>query len=320
MTSCPVCNDPGTTEQGLLHGEYHLRHCPVCGLMFWHPMRARGPEAYDAWPLDFAEVRPVWSVQSAHAKFLRDMPARGGRLLDVGCGIGDFCYLAQKAGYATTGIDFSHRFIEVARQRFPDLDLEEMTLAKFVAKRAGEKYDIVTFIQVLEHLDNVRHFLEMVTSVLRPGGYVVCAVPNRSRWRLFPQVLREDWDYPPNHFTWWDADSLASLFARHGLTVLSIEVDPVRPFDCAFLLTEKLGLVKLAAWVGRRLRRDGGSHGSSVDSVSGVGSRAATLGYRLYHRVFVPLCGLATLPLLPFLRKGGESIYLLAQANSEPSP
>lgn len=311
--NCPACNHGGTVSLRLRRKEYELHRCPACDLMFWHPMKAPGPELYQAWPVDFATIRPVWSPHTAPRKFFRDMPARGGKLLDVGCGVGDFCYLAAKAGYTVTGIDFAPWFIEVARQRFPTLDLEPLSLQEFVRERGDAKYDVVTFIQVLEHLDDVRGFLQAVREVLRPGGYAVCAVPNRERWRFLPQLLREDWDFPPNHFTWWNRDCLQRLFDSFGFTVLSVEIDAITPFDCSFLLSEKLHLKQVAEWFGRRLvgnsaKADGTAHGTDTRKAS-----VARFGYRFYNRVVLPLYGVMTLPVLPLLRREGGSIYLLAQ-------
>lgn len=313
MTNCPACDNQEPVTVGLGHGDYQLCRCLTCDLMFWHPLRPPDPQWYQGWPVDFAGVRPVSSPHTAYQKFFRDRPTPGGRLLDVGCGTGEFCYSAERAGYSVTGIDLSPRFIEAARQRFPSLDLEALSLGEFLRTRHGEKYDIVTFIQVLEHLGELRDFLGLVKSLLKPGGYVLCAVPNRDRWRLFSWRLREDWDYPPNHFTWWNDNCLARLFRGFGFSIRSLEIDPLTPFDCSFLLSEKLRLTRMAEWLGRKV-----IGGAAKPGLSSPGPRAkrlgvARLGYRLYNQALLPLCGMVTFPLLPLLRKGGNSIYLLAR-------
>lgn len=311
--NCPACDNKETVKLVVKHKEYELCHCPACDLMFWHPMKSLGPDSYQAWPVDFAAIRPAWSPHTAYKKFFRDMPAPGGRLLDVGCGIGDFCYMAEKAGYSVTGIDFAPQFIEAARRRFPSLDLEAMTLEEFRAKRTNDKYDVVTFIEVLEHLDNIRDFLQSVRMVLKPGGYVVCSVPNREKFRLLPRLLRGEWDYPPNHLTWWNSACLTRLFDSFGFSILSLDIDPVSPFDCSYLVSEKLYVTRVAEWLGRKLL--GSTAKPNIASRSSDTKRldVAKSGYRFYYRVVLPTFGIITSPLVPLLRKTGNSIYLVAQ-------
>lgn len=320
---CPACNDKEAVKLGVRHKEFELYRCPVCDLMFWYPMKAPGRDYYQAWTVDFSGIKPIWSPHTAYKKFFRDMPGRGGRLLDIGCGTGEFCYLAQRAGYSVTGIDFAPRFIEAAHRRFPSLDLEPLTLDEFIAKRPADKYDVVTFIQVLEHLDNVRDFLQSVKIVLKPGGYAICGVPNRERWRFLPRLVPEEGEYPPNHFTWWNSACLARLFDSSGFSVLSIEFDPMTPFDCSFLISERLRINKIAEWLGKKLvSRNAPQPGVSLPGSevrTGVKTYIAKLGYRLYYRALLPSFGIITLPLLPLLRKSGYSIYLLARLRDASS-
>ena len=277
-------------------------------------MKSPGPDSYQQWEIDFVDLRPVWSQQSAHKIFLRDLPARGGRLLDIGCGVGDFCEMAHQAGYSVTGIDFTPHFIEAARRRFPSLDFETMTVEEFVSRRPQDRYDIITFIQVLEHLDNLPTFINAAKKSLKPGGYLVCAVPNRDRWRFFSRQFREAWDYPPNHLTWWDRDSLERLFSSFGFTDINVKIDPLSPFDCSFLVTEKLGFARLAEWLGRKLisaRKT--EEPSSEAKTEAKRNSILQMGYRFYVRFIPVFFGIITLPVLPVLRKRGNSLYLLAR-------
>jgi len=310
--NCPACDGKEMINQEMEHNGYNLYRCLDCELVCWQPMESPPTDLYKAETTEFSALRPVYTPNTGFKRFLRDMPARRGRLLDIGCNAGDFCFLAQKAGYSVTGIDISPGFIELTRQRFPSLDLEVGTLQEFVDRRPGEKYDVVTFFQLLEHLDNVRDFLGSVKTVLKPGGYVVCAVPNRDRWRFFSRLLREEWDYAPHHFTWWNSNCLEQLFQSFGFSVLSIKIDRITPFDCAFLVSQRLQSV--AGRLGRRLLS--GAIGPSVPSSKPEHAKApptVAFAYRLYLNVLPWLSGIVTSPLVPFLRKGGRDIYLLAR-------
>lgn len=310
--NCPACDKDGLIYLGPKYKEYKLYRCPNCDLICWQPMKSPGPDGYESIVTEFTAFRPIWSPHSAFKKFFRDMPARGGRLLDIGCNVGDLCYAAKEAGYSVTGIDFAPGSIELARQRFPSLDFETASLEEFIARRPNDKYDVVTFIQVLEHLDNVRDFMQSVKTVLKPGGYAVCSVPNRERWRFSLELLRDPYDYPPNHFTRWNSNCLARFFESFGFSVLSIEIDTVTPFDCAYLLNEKLQPV--AGQLGRKLLSSALKPNTALPDTEVEGPPPIIkFAYRLYLQVLPRLCGIVTSPLVPLLRKSGSAIYLLAQ-------
>lgn len=318
--NCPVCNGESFVKRGVEYGGYELHHCPTCDLLCWQPMRSPGGGWYDEGLITgWATIKPVGGAFPTYRKFFRDMPTRGGRVLDVGCGTGDFCYLAEKAGYSATGMDFSPQLIEVARQRFPSLDLEVATLEEFIARRPNDKYDVVTFIQVLEHLDNPRDFLQSVKAVLKPGGYVVCDVPNRERWRFLSPLLLSKGEYPPHHFTWWNSKCLARLFESSGFSILSLEIDPTAYFDCAPLIYEKFQWLAMQVWRGF-FNNTKKPNTSLLPTMAKNPPLVIRFAYWLYSQVLSRLCGIITAPLVPFLRKSGAFIYLVAQLKVESTP
>jgi len=93
-----------------------------------------------------------------------------------------------------------------------------LTMSEFVEKYPGEKFDIVTFFEVLEHQTAPVEFVEKVKSCLRSGGYIALSVPNRERWLTGPDVL----DYPPNHFLRWNVSALRNLLSAQGFEILSV--------------------------------------------------------------------------------------------------
>lgn len=103
---------------------------------------------------------------------LRELLPAPARLLDVGCGNGLFVAKAAATGYVSRGIDTSLPPSEACH--VPD------RLSRRPAKeeaRSGERYDVVTLLNVLEHVPNPDSFLADVVSVLRPGGVFICSLP-----------------------------------------------------------------------------------------------------------------------------------------------
>src|SRR5438132_718109 len=82
----------------------------------------------------------------------------------------------------------------------------------FAAQNPGEKFDVVTFFEVLEHQAAPAEFLRSVKSCLKPRGSIALSVPNRERWLTGPDVL----DYPPNHFLRWNVGVLKRFLEMQG--------------------------------------------------------------------------------------------------------
>ena len=110
----------------------------------------------------------------------RAIGARGGSLLDVGCGAGEVLAAARDRGWRTQGVEPEGTGAEVARAR--GLDVVVATL-----KESGlpeRSYDVVSAFHVLEHLPDSRAFLGSLARGLVRAGAVVVEVPN---WRRVPR-------------------------------------------------------------------------------------------------------------------------------------
>jgi ubiquinone/menaquinone biosynthesis C-methylase UbiE len=97
---------------------------------------------------------------------------KGKRVLDLGCGGGLFSYLLFKKGAKVTGIDYSSSAVQFAQSRYPQVDFWEGTA--YDLSRYGDGYfDIVTVIDLVEHLGDQSRALREIKRVLKPGGILV---------------------------------------------------------------------------------------------------------------------------------------------------
>jgi SAM-dependent methyltransferase len=162
-------------------------------------------------------------LEPGHKYFLADpLPPRNGELLDIGCGTGNFLAAARDAGYGVTGIELDRNAARFARERLGLQRVLPLTISEFAEQHLEERFDVVTFFEVLEHQAAPVEFLQKVKACVRPGGVIALSVPNRERWLTGPDVL----DYPPNHFLRWNAAALKSFLSAQGFEILSIREQP----------------------------------------------------------------------------------------------
>ena len=105
-------------------------------------------------------------------------PDKHARILDLGCGYGEFLHFLRQQGYTETmGIDLDPQHVETAR----GLGLENIYCANVLEflPPAGD-FDFISALDVLEHFSkpDVLEVLELVRKALRPGGRFLCKVPN----------------------------------------------------------------------------------------------------------------------------------------------
>lgn len=146
------------------------------------------------------------------------------RLLDVGCGNGEFVSFAADMGYDALGVEPSGRIADAALQR--GLDVYQGTVEEFTENRS-KIFDVVTLFNVLEHVPDPERTLKMVWSLLASGGVVVVKVPNE--FNPFQVAARDSlgldkwWVTIPAHLHYFDLSSITALGRRCGF-------DPVTSF------------------------------------------------------------------------------------------
>ncbi len=136
-------------------------------------------------------------------------PAGESRLLDVGCGNGDFMMLAESAGWACTGIEPDANSAKLAKGR--GLEVRNSTLE--ASELPGGYFDVVTISHVLEHVHDVREASLELNRLLKPGGKLWLQVPNIES--IGHRIFGESWlglDAPRHlhHFTCAGVEKLLS--------------------------------------------------------------------------------------------------------------
>ncbi|MGI3169739.1 bifunctional 2-polyprenyl-6-hydroxyphenol methylase/3-demethylubiquinol 3-O-methyltransferase UbiG [Pseudooceanicola sp. C21-150M6] len=131
-------------------------------------------------------VRLDYITRQIAAEFDRDLgtdrPFQGLRLLDIGCGGGLLCEPMARLGATVIGADAAERNIPVARVHAEQSGLEidyRHTTAEAMAA-AGERFDIVLNMEVVEHVADPAGYLKACHDLLKPGGLHICSTINRN--------------------------------------------------------------------------------------------------------------------------------------------
>ena len=149
-------------------------------------------------------------------------PLAGKRALDVGCGAGLLCEPLARLGAAVTGIDAAAENIAAASAHAAGAGLTIDYRCGDIAELGLSGFDLVTSMEVIEHVADKQAFLRALASALAPGGLMVLSTPNRtakSRW-LMVEAAERIGMVPRGTHHWEDfvtPEELASLLASVGL-------------------------------------------------------------------------------------------------------
>ena len=156
--------------------------------------------------------------QALLKKHLTGLP-EGAKMLDLGCGRGEFCaFFKEQFGCEPHGIDLSGAAIEFARQQAPGLRFTAGPTDQLLPEEAGH-YDLVFSSEVIEHLFDVGEYLHQINQLLRDGGTVVLTTPYHGLIKNALICLRNfDHHFDPlgQHIRFFDRKGLDRCLRRWG--------------------------------------------------------------------------------------------------------
>ena len=151
-------------------------------------------------------------------------PLAGKSVLDVGCGAGLLCEPLARLGGEVTGVDAAAENVAVASTHAEGVGLDIRYMAGEVGALDIGTFDLVTCVEVIEHVADKRAFLADVVARLAPGGLLILSTPNRTAAsRLLLVGAAEAVGYVPKGTHHWSdfitPDELGELLGELGLTV-----------------------------------------------------------------------------------------------------
>ena len=160
-------------------------------------------------------------------------PLAGKTTLDVGCGAGLLAEPLARMGAQVTAVDAAPELIEVARDHAAGQGLAIDYRAVGVEAVEG-KFDLVTSMEVIEHVADPQAFIDDLAARLAPGGLMILSTPNRTAWsKLLTITLAEGFGQIPKGThdveKFIDPDTMRGLLAHAGMECIDFEGIAISP-------------------------------------------------------------------------------------------
>jgi len=143
----------------------------------------------------------------------------GGRLLDVGCGGGQYLAKMRDLGWQVAGVEPGHSGVEACHQQALHVQEGVLEDAHF-----DEGFDFIRFEHVLEHVPDPVSTLKTAKALLKPEGHIRLLLPN---WDSLPARLFQTYWYhldTPRHLFWFTQQTIQYCVQKAGLRVHRMQV------------------------------------------------------------------------------------------------
>ncbi len=232
---CPVC---GGVEFAPLFGRAHVRtqqpggaayrithssralvaaivRCRGCGLGALPPQWVDAGHYAEGHDERFAQQAEVRVRNAVRLLELLPKPASGSVLLDVGSAYGFLLVAARALGYTAVGVEASQQAAEHARSTY-GVQVFSGLIEEAPLDAAG--FDVITLVDVIEHLQEPTRVVRQLHRLLRPGGRLVILTPDLGS--VVARVLgRHWWALLDDHYFYFSRRTLPSFLQQHGFAV-----------------------------------------------------------------------------------------------------
>jgi 2-polyprenyl-3-methyl-5-hydroxy-6-metoxy-1,4-benzoquinol methylase len=222
--NCPVC-DVDDNVFVFEKAGFDFVKCRRCGLLHVNPQLTlevqdsiyKKSKTADHWiKIQKKTGEQTWNAEKKYLPALAELKRlcpQGGRLLDVGCSIGQFLGLAREQGWDVEGVELNADAAEIARTDYGltvhDRKLEEAGFPE-------DHFDVVTLWGVFEHLTDPNDMLRSIRRVLKKDGLALFFVPNGNS--LIIRLSREHNSTVSGraHLWYFTPETMGSILTKNG--------------------------------------------------------------------------------------------------------
>jgi 2-polyprenyl-6-hydroxyphenyl methylase/3-demethylubiquinone-9 3-methyltransferase len=231
---------------------------------------ARFSALADEWWDPRGKMAPLHKLNPVRLRYIRDLVCRhvarnakaldclsGLRLLDIGCGAGILSEPLARIGGQVVAVDPSAANIAAAKlhAKENEVAVDYRTGTAEALADAGESFDVVLAMEVVEHVADVNLFVRRCADMVRPGGLMVVATINRTLKSFALAIVGAEYvlGWLPRGTHRWDRflrpSELAAALRRHGLQMREIRGLIYDPLAGEWRLGRDLGVNYLACAV-----------------------------------------------------------------------
>ena len=163
---------------------------------------------------------PENQMKSARAFYLKFFKPKG-KVLDLGCGRGEFLELLQESGRSGQGVEVDAKLVSICQEK--GLKVVQDNAINFLKKKGDESWDGIFIGHLIEHLyyEDAFDLLDLAARRLNPGGRLVVVTPNPN----FLPGIGEFWS-DMTHRRPYSLNGLKGIFTHLGLNIVDCGVDP----------------------------------------------------------------------------------------------
>jgi len=245
---CSLCNSSRYKQKYYIEkngASFNVVRCVDCGMIYLNP-RPSSKKIDDMYDEDYfhgkgfdkgvdylegLKYRKVWepwhnSRLMTIERYVKNLLVekkgeKRGSILDVGCGLGEFLIVARDAGWDAKGVELSKYSADIAKKKFK-LDVfngrldDVNTTGKF-----KEKFDVITMIEVIEHLPNPLENLKKCHELLKHQGIIVIQTGDVES--LYSKIKGKNWPYYlAGHLNYFSRRTLKRMLEKAGFEVIKI--------------------------------------------------------------------------------------------------
>lgn len=224
--NCPVC-EKKTAYFFTRKNSFNFLKCRECGLVFISSVPDNNLKIYSSDYFSGAkegfgyvdyevDKKAMSSSLDSYLDKIEKVLPKKGKLLDVGTATGFFLEVAKKRGWNARGIEFSEYAAKKARDKGLDVKTGTLEGAGF----GQGSFDLVTLLDVVEHLSDPKSTLSSVHGILAKGRIIAINTPDSGS--LVSRILNKGWHLivPPEHLFLFSQKSLRKLLENIGFEVV----------------------------------------------------------------------------------------------------
>lgn len=270
--NCHICKN-NQLKKIFLKDHYSLYRCLQCGHVYVDPMPTK-EELEEFYSSDYFQFGSTKGYREGYEnfgelqkKFLQKIlnnivriNPKAKSLLDIGCAYGFFLKLASEIGLKVEGVEVSKTASVYAMKNY-SLVIHNGTLQSYIKQNSYPKFDVVTMLDVLEHLQDPDEAIQIASQLIESGGVLVIKVPNVGSTRARIQGKRWRQIKPPEHLHYFSKRSIESLLAKHSFQIIKLSKVggvginlmnnvPKKAFDNIIYKAIKVPIIKLAKIIG----------------------------------------------------------------------